>query len=43
MISPSEMTQSEEEPNKGKEKSEKPGKKLNIEKTKLVVFGPITS
>ena len=28
---------------KGKEKSEKVGLKLNIQKTKIIAFGPITS
>ena len=41
------MAESEEEPKsllmKVKEKSEKPGLKLNIQKTKIIVSGPITS
>ena len=41
------MAESEEEPKillmKVKEESEKVGLKLNIQKTKIVVFGPITS
>ena len=41
------MAESEEEPKsllmKVKEESEKPGLKLNIQKTKIIVSGPITS
>ena len=41
------MAESEEEPNsplmKVKEDSEKDGLKLNIQKTKIIAFGPITS
>ena len=41
------MAESEEELKsllmKVKEESEKPGLKLNIEKTKIMAFGPITS
>ena len=40
------MAESEEEVNsllKVKEESEKAGLKLNIQKTKIMVFGPITS
>ena len=41
------MAESEEEPNsllmKVKEESEKVGLKLNIQKTKIMTFGPITS
>ena len=41
------MAESEEEPTsllmKGEEESEKVGLKLNIQKTKIMVSGPITS
>ena len=41
------MTENKEEPKsllmKGKQESEKAGLKLNIQKTKMMAFGPITS